>query len=116
MIISINSLKYPFIDITMSVKFPITPGEMQSQLAASFKNARLEKGHSRKKAETLTGVPAPTIRKFETNGQISFRQFIMLCHVYGNLAGLEDVFPKEDPASLDALMSVENSPRQRGRS
>lgn len=100
----------------MSIKTLIAPGETQSRLAADFRRARLEKGHSREKAERLTGVPVSTIRKFESAGQISFRQFIMLCHGYGNLTGLAAAaFPEKAPSSLDELMADERPQRQRGR-
>ena len=94
-----------------------TLGEVQKQLASNFKRARLDQGHSRAKAAKLTGVPEPTLRGFETKAQISLRQFVMLCHVYGELGVLKQVFPEQTPQTMDQLLAAENKPkRQRGRS
>ena len=94
-----------------------TPGEIQTNLARVFKEARLQQTHSRSKASKLTGVPESTLKSFETTGQISLRQFIMLCHVYGDLSATELLFPKKPPTSIeDFLHKNKKSKRQRGRS
>jgi len=93
------------------------PGEVQSRMAEKFKHARLNQGHSRSKAAKLTGVPESTLRAFETKGQISLRQFIMLCHVYGDLVAFDNLFTEETPQTMEELFTAENKPkRQRGRS
>ena len=98
----------------MLIKILSTPGEMQRQLAEEFKRSRLEKRHSREKAKKLTGVPAPTIRKFEEDGQISFRQFLMLCHSYGDMVAMKNLFPEPEPTSIDELLKSSPVPK-RGR-
>ena len=101
----------------MSIDNFSTPGEIQSLLAEQFKNARLERKHSRSKASRLSGVPEATIRAFETKFQISFRQFLMLCHVYGDLAATKQLFPENTIMTMEQLLSSENkNKRQRGRS
>jgi len=93
------------------------PGETQSTVANGFKRARLDRKHSRSKASVLTGVPEATIRKFETLGQISFRQLVMLLHVYGKKESLLSLFPETVPVTMDELIGQNNKPkRQRGRS
>ena len=70
-----------------------TPVEIQLDLAQELKSKRKWLGHSRAEASSLTGVPEPTLRKFENTGEISLRQFLMLIHVYGDLSIFENVFP-----------------------
>ncbi len=95
----------------------LMPGEVPAKVAGSFKRLRLDKGHSRAKASLLTGVPEPTIRKFETTGHISFRQLVMLSHVYGDLNALLALFPETSPQTMNDLLSRrEGVHRQRGRS
>ena len=104
-------------DVIMSIIDFDSPGEIQQQLALSFKQARLNLAHSRTKAAKLSGVPAATIKSFETNGQISLRQFVMLSHVYGDMSAFKHLFPEQEPQTLDQLLTLNNKPkRQRGRS
>jgi transcriptional regulator with XRE-family HTH domain len=100
----------------MLINLLITPGEIQLQLAELFKTARLAQGHSRSKAAKLTGVPDATLRKFENEGQISLRQFLMLCHAYGDLGAADQLFPPRPIHSMDDLLQADSKPRQRGRS
>ena len=104
-------------DTIMSIINLLTPGEIQSLLAKQFKMARLEHKHSRAKAAKLSGVPEATLRAFETRAQISLRQFLMLCHVYGDLAASKKLFPEKPIMTMDQLLASEtNKKRQRGRS
>ena len=65
-----------------------TPVDVQHQLAAAVRNRRNSRGLSRIALARLSTVPAPTIKRFETTGEISLRQFILLWHCVGDLAGL----------------------------
>ncbi|MGK5093548.1 transcriptional regulator [Deltaproteobacteria bacterium TL4] len=101
----------------ISIKELLTPGEIQTKLAEMFKKARLEQTHSRAKASKLTGVPEATLKSFERTGQISLRQFLMLCHVYGDLRASELLFPQKQKVTLEDVLEVKTKPnRQRGRS
>lgn len=68
-----------------------TPFEVQQALALKIKIARKAKKHSRAKLAEISTVPAPTIKKFETTGQISLRQFILLWQSVADLAELDDL-------------------------
>ena len=83
-------------------------------LAQKFKQARLAQNHSRASAARQTGVPEATLRGFETSGKISLHQFLMLCHVYGELGLCDQLFPDKTPLTMDELLS-EKPKRQRGR-
>ena len=95
----------------------LLPGELALEVARYFRQARLERGHSRARASCLSGVPAATIRKFESSGQIAFRQLVMLSHAYGSPDALLALFPQNTPQTLDDLLAMSEKPaRQRGRS
>lgn len=101
----------------MSINQLFTPGEIQTNLAAQFKRARLDLGHSRAKAAKLSGVPEATLRGFETKAQISLRQFLMLCHVYGDMLATEQLFPPKPALTMSQLLAADTKPKRlRGRS
>ena len=56
----------------------LTPADTQGQLAASVQKKRKAKKWSRQALAERSSVPASTIKKFETTGQISLKQFILL--------------------------------------
>ena len=82
----------------------MSPHEVQQSLAAAFKSRRRSRKHSRREASIRTGVPEATIRRFENTGEISLRQFLMLCHIYGDLAATDSLLPKPAPLSMDELL------------
>ncbi len=85
------------------------PGDIQHSLSASFRTARQFRKHSRKEASSRSGVPEGTIRRFEDTGEISLRQLLMLCDVYGSLITASSMFPKPEPQSMDELIAMGNS-------
>ena len=54
------------------------PQLLLDRLAANCKARRLEKGYSRKTLSERTGVPAPTLERFERTGKISLESFCRL--------------------------------------
>ena len=85
------------------------PSEIQRSLSASFRTARKFRKHSRREASTRSGVPEATIRRFEDSGEISLRQMLMLCDVYGSLMTADSLFPKPEPQSMDELIAMSNT-------
>ena len=64
---------------------------------------------SRAKLASRSTVPAATIKKFETTGQISFRQFLMLWQSLDDLARLNALTKpssktNEPPRSIDEVL------------
>ena len=86
-----------------------SPREVQDHLAAALRQRRRARKHSRQKAAEASGVPAPTIRRFETSGEISLRQFLMLCAPYGDLKRAEALFPEPGPTTMDELLATHDS-------
>ena len=84
------------------------PNEIQRSLSSSFRTARKAKKHSRRETSIRSGVPEATIRRFEDTGEISLRQLLMLCDVYGNPGAVEALFPKPEPQSMDELIAMSN--------
>ena len=54
------------------------PEQLMQRMAQNCKARRLERGYSRRTLSERTGVPAPTIERFETTGKISFESFCAL--------------------------------------
>ena len=84
------------------------PSEIQRSLSSSFRSARKSRKHGRREASIRSGVPESTIRRFEDTGEISLRQLLMLCDVYGNPGTVGTLFPKPEPQSMDELIAMSN--------
>ncbi|RDB42746.1 XRE family transcriptional regulator [Halomonas sp. DQ26W] len=56
----------------------LTASDVQHDLAKTIRRRRRELKLSRDALAERSGVPAPTIKRFETTGQISLRQFLLL--------------------------------------
>ncbi len=91
-------------DIISSYKMP---SEIQRSLSEAFRSVRKSRRHGRKETSIRTGVPEATIRRFEDTGEISLRQLLMLCDVYGNASATDSLFPLE-PQSMDELIAMSN--------
>lgn len=52
--------------------------DVQTAFAAYLRQLREAEGLSRQALSVRSNVPAPTIKKFELTGQISFRQLLLL--------------------------------------
>jgi transcriptional regulator with XRE-family HTH domain len=55
-----------------------TPANAQKTIADSLKQKRLALGFTQEGLANRSGVPLPTLRKFERNGLISFESFLKL--------------------------------------
>jgi len=55
--------------------FSRNPQMLLDRMAKNCKARRLEKGYSRKTLSGLTGIPEPTIERFERTGKISLESF-----------------------------------------
>lgn len=86
--------------------FPDSPREVQNHLATALRKQRKARKHSRQKAAEFSGVPSATLRRFEATGEISLRQFLMLCATYGDLTHADKLFPETGPATMDELLAT----------
>ena len=89
-----------------------TPGELMRQIADDARRLRLAQDLSRATLATRSGVPAPTIKRFETTGRISLESLVLLAGALGAGDRLHTLFAPPPPDSLEQL---KRGPRQRGR-
>ena len=54
------------------------PEMLMTRIAGNCKARRLDKGYSRRTLSDITGIPAPTIERFERTGKISLESFCRL--------------------------------------
>ena len=95
----------------------LLPVEAKKLLAKQAKETRLARGWKRETLSQHTGIPVPTIKRYETTGDISLRQFLKLVFILGDLDKLKGVFNPEEPfyTSIDEIERVKEKPkRQRG--
>ena len=93
----------------------ISSGELMQQLAQRLQKRRLEKGLSRQALSELSGVPAPTIARFEQHYSISMRQYIDLALAMGYADQVQDLMKEAKYKTMDELETIRNNQhRKRG--
>lgn len=86
------------------------------QLAERLKARRLEKGVSRQTLAEMSGVPAPTIARFEQQYAISMRQYIDLAIALGYAEQLQVLMREPIYKTMEELETIQNNKnRKRGR-
>lgn len=68
-----------------------TAYDLQMELKEFIRSARKKDKLSVQKMADLSGVPYATIRKFESTGNISLRQFLQIFEVLGDLKKLKEL-------------------------
>jgi transcriptional regulator with XRE-family HTH domain len=95
-----------------------TPKDIQKQMASDLKRVRLEtKGWKRDTLAEKSGVPSSTIKRFESTGEISLRQVLMLAHALDMLDRFTDILTTDiEGMSMDNyIKKSENKSRSRGK-
>ena len=96
----------------------ITPSKAQKKLAANARLKRLNMDLTQEGVAARSGVPLPTLRKFEQKGIISLESFLKLQMVLGGLENIvEATRPMEQQfSSIDEVIEADNRQlRKRGR-
>ena len=75
-----------------------SPFEIQKKLARSVRARRKKMKLSREVLADRSTVPAPTIKRFETTGEISLRQFLLLWQCVDRLDALATLADPPKPA------------------
>lgn len=83
--------------------------DVQQAFAAYLRRLREQAKLSRAALAQRSNVPAPTIKKFETTGQISFRQLLLLWQSLDDLARLyaltqHNTNSASSPSSIDEVL------------
>lgn len=95
----------------------ITLTKAQQRLADNIRQRRLALELTQEGLAGRSGVPLPTLRKFEQKGQISLESLLKLMMVLG---GIEELIKATQPAaaqfqSIDDVLSANHAPvRKRG--
>ncbi len=84
----------------------VTANDVQQQLALAVRAKRKQIKLSRNALAEKSTVPASTIKKFETTGQISLRQFILLWQCVDSLESLLSISKEKayQPTSIDEVL------------
>lgn len=89
----------------------LSAADVQTALREQIKSQRKALKLSREALAERSTVPAPTIKKFETTGQISLRQFLLLWQSVDDLSRLHGLTridragTTQPPASIDEVLS-----------
>lgn len=90
--------------------------DLAIRLSENVKRRRLEKGLSRKALSMMSGVPAPTIAKFEQQHSISLVGFLALAKALGYTEALKSLLAEPVYTTMEELDTINrNKNRKRGR-
>ena len=93
-----------------------TPNELLAILADNLQKRRLEKGLSRGALAELSGVPAPTIAKFEQKHTISLSAYVALAKALGYSKAIKDLLSEPIYNTMEELEMInKNKNRKKGR-
>lgn len=88
-----------------------TPVEILKEVGERAKAARLDLGFTRKTLSVRSGVPEPTIKRFETTGQIGTRALVSIAMALDRAMDLEKLFEETHVSYIDETSS---NKRKRG--
>ena len=93
-----------------------TPNELLAVLADNLQKRRLEKGLSREALSELSGVPTPTIAKFEQKHTISLASLVALCKALGYSKAIKELLSEPIYSTMEELEMInKNKNRKKGR-
>ncbi len=85
-------------------------------LSSRIRQRRLEKGMSREGLSDVSGVPVPTIAKFENMHAISLHQFLDLAIALGYTEELQELLKEAKYSTMEELEQIRlNKERRHGR-
>ena len=103
-------MKYSF-DI-----FDKNPERLAKILAENARKRRLDKGLSRRSLSERTGIPEPTLERFETKGKISLEAFLKLVVEFDWFDEMSAILDRSKFSTGEELETInKNQRRQRGR-
>lgn len=93
-----------------------TPQELLTILADNLRKRRLEKGLSREALTELSGVPSPTIAKFEQKHTISLASYVALAKALGYSKAIKELLSEPLYSTMEELEMIhKNKNRKKGR-
>lgn len=92
------------------------PEILMTRIASNCKARRLDKGYSRKTLSDITGVPAPTIERFERTGRISLESFCRLVIEFDYFDEMGEILARTKYSTSEELERItKNRNRKNGR-
>ena len=86
------------------------------RIAGNCKARRLDKGYSRRTLSEITGIPAPTIERFEVTGKISFESFCRLVIEFDYFDEMGSIMSRTKYSTSEELDKInKNKNRKHGR-
>ena len=96
--------------------FNKTPERLALILAENCRKRRLDRGMSRRSLAEATGVPEPTLERFETKGKISLEAFLKLVVEFDWFDEMGEILGKCKFTTGEELETINrNRGRQKGR-
>jgi transcriptional regulator with XRE-family HTH domain len=96
----------------------ITPTKVQKKLAENTRSRRLQMELTQEGLAERSGVPLPTLRKFEQKSSISLESFLKIQMVLGGLEAILNATQEKDTlfSSIDEVLKADSKPaRKRGK-
>lgn len=92
------------------------PEQLMAMMAKNCKDRRLERGYSRRSLAERTGVPAPTIERFEKTGKISFESFCAIAVEFDYFQEMSEILSRPKYTTGSELETINrNKNRIKGR-
>ncbi|WP_424043354.1 helix-turn-helix domain-containing protein [Prevotella denticola] len=84
----------------------ISTEDILKQLSRNCRLRRLEKNLSQKSLSKTSGVPLPTIQRFEHTGEVSLASFVKIVRVLGYAEDMMELIGKPRYSSLDEMVRI----------
>ena len=85
------------------------PSEIKMIIAERAKKLRLQKGYKRTTLAERSGVPASSIKRFESSGNISLSSLLKIANALGCIDDFLKLFTTIEPMKLSDLELQENN-------
>lgn len=96
--------------------FDTSVNELLDMLAKNSARRRLEQGLSRRGLSALSGVPEPTIVRFELQHKISLESFVAISKALGYTDEIKSLLAQPKYSTMEELERLnKNKNRKRGR-
>ncbi len=83
------------------------PHQAQLNIAKELRRQRIESNYTQKDLATRSGVPLPTLRKFERTGIISLESFLKIAVIFGLLEKIiESVTNDTEFSTIDQMLAL----------
>jgi transcriptional regulator with XRE-family HTH domain len=93
-----------------------TPKELLAILAQNLQKRRLEKGLSREALAELSGIPTPTIAKFEQKHTIALASYVALAKALGYSKVIKELLSEPIYHTMEEMEIInKNKNRKKGR-